>query len=248
MVEMSESNNSDLMDSKADRLLRPGFLLAVFLFAYNNIVNFLPPSIHVPIYVWLNLGVLVLVWILCRRYLHLTFSDMGIAKQNLGKSILYGVGLSALVVLPFMVLLWILPGVGFEPRTPRLETIARDIFWWRILVRIPIGTAFFEEMLFRGIFYGYLMKKMSHAKTIWISSLFFGFWHIVPAYRVVSQDLQLTSPPLFIGVWLLLLLGSVVGGILFAWIRYRTRNIAGSVLAHALINVLSLIGANTVWQ
>ena len=234
-------------DSVFSHVVKPGFLLAFFLFAYNNVVNFLPATLHGYLYIWMNLAVLGLVWFWSRKYLNLTARDIGWAKQNLGKSVLYGLGLSAVVVLPFVILLCLLPALGFDVKTPRLEAVARDIFWWRIFVRIPIGTAFFEEMLFRGIFYGYLMKKMSQRKTILITSLFFAFWHIIPAYEVVSQHLQITSIGMFLGLWFVLMLGSFVGGILFAWIRYRTKNIAGCVIAHALINVLSLVSASIVW-
>lgn len=245
---MAEFSTHPALDLKSVRFLSPGFLLAMFLFTYNNVINLLPQTLHAPLYVWINLGVLLLIWMWSRRYLSLASSDIGWTTHNLGKSILYGLGVGALVVLPFVILLWLLPSMGFNAKTPRLEMIVRDIFWWRIFIRIPIGTAFFEEMLFRGIFYGYLMKKFSHARTILISSLFFGFWHMTPVYRVVSQDLQTTSPAHFLALFLLLVLGSVVGGILFAWIRYRTKNITGCVLAHALINVLSLLGAYVVWQ
>ncbi len=207
----------------------------------------MPATLHGYLYIWMNLAVLGLVWLWSRKYLSLTASDIGWTKQNLGKSVLYGLGLSAVVVLPFVILLCLLPVLGFDVKTPRLEAVARDIFWWRIFVRIPIGTAFFEEMLFRGIFYGYLMKRMSQAKTILITSLFFAFWHIIPAYEVVSQHLQVTSAGMFLGLWFVLMLGSFVGGVLFAWIRYRTRNIAGCIIAHALINVLSLLSASIVW-
>jgi membrane protease YdiL (CAAX protease family) len=245
MVELSGSPSKY---PKPSRFLSPGFLLVLFLFAYNNLVNLLPPTLHAPLYVWMNLGVLLLVWIFSKHYLNLTPSDIGWTRLNIGKSLLYGLGISALVVLPFIILLWVLPSMGYNVRTPRLETVARDIFWWRIFIRIPLGTAFFEEMLFRGIFYGYLMKKMSQARTILLTSLFFGFWHIMPAFRVAGRDLQITAPIAFIAVWFLLILGSIVGGLLFAWIRHRTRNIAGCVLAHASINVLSLLGAFVVWR
>lgn len=225
-----------------------GYLLALFLLLYNNVVNLMPREIHDPLYVWLNLGVLVLVWILGRRYLHLTLGDIGVTRRNLGLSILHGLGLTAVIVLPFLLLLWLLPGAGIDPRTPRLETIARNLPWGRMLIRIPIGTAFFEEMLFRGIFYGYLLKKIPKIRTIWITSIFFGFWHIVPAYRVASQDIQITAPLLFLGAWILLVFGSIIGGALFAWVRHRTNNILGCVLAHALINDLSLLAAYAVWQ
>jgi membrane protease YdiL (CAAX protease family) len=245
---MAKFNDSHSKEMKPARVLSPGLLLALFLFTYNNVVNFLPPTLHAPLYVWMNLGVLLLVWIWSRHHLNLTLSDIGCTRHNIGKSILYGLILSAVVIIPFVILLWLLPGLGFSVKTPRLETIAKDIFWWRIFIRIPIGTAFFEEMLFRGIFYGYLAKKLSQARTVFITSLFFGFWHIMPAFRVVSRDLQIAAPFPFVALWLLLILGSIVGGILFAWTRYRSRNITGCVLAHALINVLSLVGASVVWQ
>jgi membrane protease YdiL (CAAX protease family) len=244
---MSKSNDIVSENTVVTHVVKPGFLLAFFLFAYNNVINFLPATLHGYVYVWMNLVVLGLVWLWSRKYLNLTASDIGWSKQNLGKSILYGFGVSAVVVLPFVILLCLLPALGFEVKTPRLEAVAQDIFWWRIFVRIPIGTAFFEEMLFRGIFYVYLMKKMSLRKTIVITSLFFAFWHIIPAYEVVSQHLQVGSIGMFVVLWFVLMLGSFVGGVLFAWIRYRTKNITGCIIAHALINVLSLVSASVVW-
>jgi membrane protease YdiL (CAAX protease family) len=244
---MLRSSDKASQKSIFAHVLKPGLLLAFFLFAYNNVVNFLPPTLHAYLYIWMNLAVLGLVWLWSRKYLKLTASEIGWTRQNLGKSVLYGLGVSAVVVLPFVILLCLLPALGLNVKTPRLEAVARDIFWWRILIRIPFGTAFFEEMLFRGIFYGYLIKKMSQVKTILITSLFFAFWHIIPAYEVVSQHLQIGSTGMFIGLWFVLMLGSFVGGVLFAWIRYRTKNIAGCIIAHALINVLSLVSASIVW-
>lgn len=229
-------------------LLEPGFWFGVFLLAYNNLINFLPPILHAQIYVWLNMGVLCLIWIWSRRYLNLNHIDLGITIKNLGISLLIGLGLTLMVVLPFLILLLLLPSLGFDVKTPRLEEIAHEIFWWRIFVRIPLGTALFEEMLFRGFFYGYLIKKTSHKKTLWVTSLFFAFWHITPAFKVISLDLQIVTTMLFILLWLVGLLGSFIAGLLFAWIRYRTNNIAGCILAHACINDLALVIASLVWE
>jgi len=240
---MTDIGDGPLKPLKPASILSPGFLLALFLFTYNNVVNSLPRTLHMSLYIWMNSGVLCLVWILCRRYLHLTLSDLGWTKQNIGKSIIYGLGVSALVMLPAMILAWLFPALTSNIKTPQLQAMARELFWWRLLVHIPVGTAFFEEMLFRGIFYGYVMKNNSQAKTVLVTSIFFGLWHIVPTLRVVSHDLVITSPLLFISLWLLFLLGTFVGGILFGWIRYHTQNIAGCIIAHALINMLSLAGA-----
>ena len=245
---MAELSDRPAKNPKLTHILSPGVALAFFLLTYNNVVNFLPRTLQVAIYVWMNLGVLYLIWILCRRFLKLTISDLGWTRKNTGKSFLLGLGASAIVILPAAVLLWLFPALASEVKTPQLESMARDLFWWRLLVHIPVGTAFFEEMLFRGIFYGYLMKTNSQARTILVTSIFFGLWHIVPALEVVNQDLIITSPVVFIALWLLLLLEASAGGILFGWIRYRTRNIAGCITAHALIDMLSLVGAVLVWQ
>lgn len=213
----------------------------IFIFVYNNVVNLLPAELHARIYVWMNLAVLVLVWIWARKNLHLRLTDIGLTRNDLGRSMLYGLGLTALVIIPAFTIRSLLPSLGLTSTFVRLEGFSRAELWWRVLVRIPLGTGVFEEILFRGIFYGHLVRHHSPRRAVLISSLFFAFWHIMPALKVVLIDFKVRSLPLLIGLWLVGLAGAFVAGVIFAWIRNRTGNIAGCLTAHILINDLFLI-------
>jgi membrane protease YdiL (CAAX protease family) len=89
---------------------------------------------------------------------------------------------------------------------------------------------------------------MTSVKTIFITSLFFAFWHITPAFKVINKGLQIHSVFIFFGLWFLGLLGAFGGGLLFAWVRYRSKNIAGCLLTHYLINILALLIIYYVWM
>lgn len=227
--------------------LKPGIWLGIFLLCYNNLINFLPSPLHGRLYLWMNLGVLGLIWLGSQKYLKLRPLDIGFTKQHLKKSLLFGLALTGIIILPFLFLLWLLPILGLHLAPPRLGQISFETFWWRILFRIPLGTAFFEETLFRGIFYGYLMRKTPNTKTLWVTSLFFACWHITPAFKVLSFNFQIGSIFLGFGLWFIGLLGAFVAGLLFAWLRHQTGNIGGCILAHSLINILALVIVSWLW-
>ncbi|MCK4575714.1 CPBP family intramembrane metalloprotease [candidate division WOR-3 bacterium] len=229
-------------------LSKPGFWLGIFLLTFNNLINFLPSVFHDKIYLWLNLGILCLIWLWSRRFLNLTNTDLGWTKQNLGRSILWGLGLTLLIILPFLILLWLRPFLGLNIGPPRLPIDSRLDFLWRIIFRIPLGTALFEEMLFRGILYGYLIKKCSAWKTVLFTSLLFSLWHITPALETVRYNFQVGAVLLGIGLWLLFLVSSFIAGLLIGWVRYRGKNIAGCIIAHALINSFALVIIYSIWK
>lgn len=221
--------------------MTPIIIFEVFLLIYNNAINLLPAQLHARIYVWLNLTVLLLVWFWARKSLNLHASDIGFTKKNLGQSVLYGLGLTALIIIPSFALRQLLPALGLTSMFVRMEGFSRSELWWRVLVRIPLGTGLFEEVLFRGIFYGFLAKHHSSTRAIFHSSLFFAFWHIMPALKLIIVDFQITSPLPLVGLWLVGLAGAYVAGLMFSWLRYRTSNIVGCLIAHILINDLFLV-------
>lgn len=233
--------------SKFQTILKPAFWLGIFLLTYNNLINFLPRTLHAQLYIWMNIGILFIIWMWSRQYLNLSHVDVGYTKQNLGKSLLLGFGLTLMIILPFFIIVKLLPILGLNLKAPQLDEITRQTIWWRIFVRIPLGTVLFEETLFRGILYGFLMRKGSAAKAVWVTSLFFTLWHITPAFKVVTSNFQIGAVIFGLVIWVVLLLGALLGGLLFAWIRYRTRNIAGCILAHFLINILALMIMYWIW-
>jgi membrane protease YdiL (CAAX protease family) len=227
---------------------RPGLWLGVFLFAYNNVTNLLPSLLHAKIYVGLNIVCLALVWTAVHRYLNLSRSEIGVTRRGFGKSFLWGLAFTAAVILPLVLALKFLPVTGLKIGPPRLDGITSATIWSRVFFRIPLGTVLFEEMLFRGIFFGYLKRRQTPVRAVLISSLFFAFWHIVPAYEVVSYNFRIGSILLGVIYWVVGMAGAFIAGLGFAFIRKRTDNLAGCLLAHYLINSLTLTIIYVSWK
>jgi membrane protease YdiL (CAAX protease family) len=233
---------------KRSFLSRPGFWYGVFLLLFNNVINFLPGGFHDKIYLWFNLSLLLLLWLWSRKYLHITNEDIGITKQGLIKSILWGVGLAALIVLPFLIILWLRPFLGLNIKPPKLPIDSISHLLWRTVIRIPLGTALFEEFLFRGILFGYFVKKITAMKTIFISSAFFMVWHFTPTFLTVRSNFGIEGILLGTGFFIILLLGGFVAGLLFGWIRYKSNNLIGCILSHAIINSMALVIMYAGWH
>ena len=222
--------------------------LAFFLFAYNNLTNLLPSPVHAKIYVGLNIVCLVLVGTAVHRYLNLSWADIGVSRRGLGKSFLWGAAFTAAVIIPLVLALKLRPIIGLKIGPPRLDGITPATIWSRVFFRIPLGTVLFEETLFRGIFFGYLKRGRTSVQVILISSLFFAFWHIVPTYEVVSYNFQIGSTMLGVIYWVIGMTGAFIAGLGFAFIRKRTDNLAGCLLAHYLVNSLALIIIYLSWK
>ena len=137
-------------------------------------------------------------------------------------------------------LLVVFPGlVGDGATDSRLAAAGLADFLYQAAVRIPLGTALFEELLFRGLLYGALLKASGHRAAILGSSVVFGLWHVRPTHELLTETEALSGDVLLglaIGGGVL---ATFVGGLLFAWLRYKTGHVIGGVLAHGLINSLS---------
>ncbi len=95
---------------------------------------------------------------------------------------------------------------------------------WAILLALAAGPAVFEELFFRGMLFGALQRSFSAWKTIAISAVLFGVFHVV-AGNVLAVERLL--PSAFIGLFL-------------GWLRYRSGSVWPSILAHLIHNGLLL--------
>lgn len=82
------------------------------------------------------------------------------------------------------------------------------------------GPAINEEPMFRAILWGYLRDRGLSEKNIWLVQA--GLFWLVHVSHLESS----------VTAFFLVL----VGGLLFGWLTWRSRSIAPSMLAHALIN------------
>jgi membrane protease YdiL (CAAX protease family) len=226
----------------------PAVHCGFFLVFYNNIVNLIPPAMHTRLYVGLNVIVLLVVCSCAYKFWGFRMADAGIRRGGLWTSLGYGICLVAIIIIPLFIGLWMLPRIGVSLPAIRLDEMAQEGLVSRLLIRIPLGTAIFEEMLFRGIFLGLLLKELRPQGALLSSSLMFGVWHIVPALKVMFRNFGVSSVLPGTGMFILGILGAVIAGYFFGWVRIRTNNIIGPVIAHLLINDIALVAIYFLWK
>lgn len=92
--------------------------------------------------------------------------------------------------------------------------------------------AFLEELVFRGLLFRFLRKRVSPAAAVIVSALVFGLFH---GLNLLSgQSLLYTAGQvLFAAAW----------GVLFATVFWKGGSLLPCVLAHAFLNVTALFTA-----
>ena len=114
---------------------------------------------------------------------------------------------------------------------------------YQTLLRIPLGTALFEELAFRGVLHGVWSRAAGERRAIIGGSVAFGLWHVTQTVELLGgSGLFPTSVLLGLGV-----LGGVmaasVGGLFFSFVRLRTGSVYAPFLTHWLINAVGAIAA-----
>ena len=234
-----------LLDMKAMPIARRDLLelglLAMAIVAFNNLIGLAPHQAHGVLYVPVNLAFLAGAMLVVVRRAGLTRAHLGLEGRSFRKSAALGLAIGVLVPAP-MFLLVAFPGLlGDEAAGARFGAAGRAELLYLATVRIPIGTALFEEMLFRGLLYGRVLVLSGHRAAILFGSAAFALWHIRPTLDLFGES-ELIAGALITS---LAMVGAMAvtfaGGLLFGLLRYRTGHVAGGVLAHALINSLSAV-------
>jgi membrane protease YdiL (CAAX protease family) len=78
-----------------------------------------------------------------------------------------------------------------------------------------------EELIFRGLLYGWVESRWGSMWALVVSSLAFGYAHVEPLHIVMVLPL----------------------GFLFGWLRRRTNSLAPSLVAHIVNNSFAVLSA-----
>lgn len=108
------------------------------------------------------------------------------------------------------------------------------------LVRIPVGTAGFEEVAFRGALLTAFAEVTSLPVAVAASSLAFGVWHLAPTWQLLEVNrvsaragpLALAVAGTTLGGAFLCVLRLVSGSLLVPWAVHTAFNGGGLVAAH----------------
>jgi uncharacterized protein len=91
-------------------------------------------------------------------------------------------------------------------------------------ISMVIAAPVLEELLFRGIILEGFLKRYSPVKSVLISALLFGVFHLNPWQLITG----------------------FFAGIFIGWIYYRTRNLALAIFIHAFNNLMAFISLHYI--
>lgn len=171
-----------------------------------------------------------------------TRADLGLGRADMGAGLRYGAGAFGIVLLVLVVAAAVPAANGF------LHDSRAQIGGGRLLyelgVSIVLLTAIPEEFAFRGVLLGSALRLWGPWRASLITSALFGLWHIAPTLHTMSDNRAVSGLTASTGGQVLLVLGSIavtfIAGLVFCWLRLRSRSLIAPVMAHVAANGLAL--------
>lgn len=220
-----------------------GFAVAAcaVLAAYNNVTGLNPG--HERWYVRLNAGATGAA-LAAALLSGLTPADLGLGRGRrlpgrlaCGLAAGAGAGWLLIAVVPAT-----RPLLG-DQRATGLS--GRDVAY-QALIRIPVGTALWEETAFRGVLQAALSRVLPDTAAIVVTSGVFGAWHIRPTLQALRANGLAGDRRRAVAGTLAGCAATAAGGALLSWLRARSGRLADTVLLHATVNSGGLIAAHAV--
>jgi membrane protease YdiL (CAAX protease family) len=214
----------------------PGWIWVILglLVLYNPVLNLLlPESTHIVA----NLGFAVLVAVVARKG-GATRDNLGLRRDMVGRGLAVGAVVLAAIGVG-VVILTAVPATREFFADDRFVAVSPWEMVYEAAVRIPLGTAAVEELLFRGVLLGLLLRRRPVWAAATIAAVLFGFWHVIPAFDAIN-----TNPAGDLVEGPLALAGSVLGTVAFTglvafgftWLRFRGNSLLTPILAHVATN------------
>lgn len=213
-------------------------IVAAIVF-YNPISNrLLPPLLYVPA----NLTVAGVILALAIRS-GMPADLFGVDRTRAGKGARVGL-IASTVAVAAVVALAFAPWSRAFFEDDRVAGVGVGEMLYQSLVRIPLGTALAEEVMFRGVLVGIFLLHFSVLRAAALSSVLFGLWHVLPTLSALE-----TNPAGDLLGGLTGATSAVAGGVTvtflagmgFAWLRFRASSLLAPILVHAAINSTSYV-------
>ncbi|MEU9860590.1 type II CAAX endopeptidase family protein [Streptomyces sp. NPDC047971] len=177
-----------------------------------------------------------------------TWADAGLAPGTLARGARWALALIGLVAVVYLAGA-LLPATRtlFEDR--RYAGLSGGELMFRVLVLVPVGTVLLEEIAFRGVLYGLVLRVRG---TVWataVSSLLFGLWHVLPSLRLATEKPALTTvfgssaPGAALAV-LSAVLFTAAAGVLLCELRRRSGSLLAPMGLHWAVNALGYLAGH----
>jgi membrane protease YdiL (CAAX protease family) len=167
-----------------------------------------------------------LLTVLFAKIAGVSWTNLGLGTNRLGVVLI-------ITVLVFLACVF----TGFKNR---LTLSGKD--YEELFIRIPIGTALAEELIFRSSLMGILLQNYGRIVALSVSSAVFGLWHILPGPGAILAAQKITSK--YTPVWLALassailtVIATTAGGLFIGWLRIISAGIFFPWIFHASLNI-----------
>jgi uncharacterized protein len=196
-------------------------------------------------YVAANTGAAALS-VIAARTCGISRADMGVSAGRLGRGIRIGL-ITALPAAAVVGLGAVVPATRgfFQDERARGGGTRHVLF--EILVRIPLGTALPEEVIFRGFLLGLFTQRHSPAAAASMTSILFGLCHVLPTLRTLPLNPAGArvrgNPKRTAGAVLAAVTSTALAGYGLAWLRFRSGSLAAPAIAHASLNATAYLAA-----
>jgi membrane protease YdiL (CAAX protease family) len=194
-------------------------------------------------YVPWNMAIAVVLVTAARRWDHLTWADLGLARRDLGRGLRWGFVLAGLVAIVYLVAVAV-PDLRDLFRDRRVGQRSAAAMVAEVLVRIPIGTVLLEEVAFRGVLLAQIRRRIGAARALAAMALAFGLWHVLPAWGInkvnpVVQSADMSRAAAVIGA----VVATALAALPMGWVRLRSRSLVAPVCLHTATNSLGFLVA-----
>lgn len=176
------------------------------------------------------LGLLIIVIGAARAY-GLRWREIGLNRERALVSSLTGLGVALCLTAMSLLVLGLGPFASGHVTYASLQHEALPPLLFHALIALPLQTAAPEELAFRGVLMGLLIRRVSPVRAAVLMSAVFVAWHGVVQVQTLAHT-NLNGTLLMIPAAVVAGLGLFAGGLLFACLRMRTRNLAGAIVAH----------------
>lgn len=213
-------------------------LVTSVLVVVNLLTNLWARQHYLMISLWATGVLLAVAWLAGLSWESLGLGFGGGAQT---RGLIWSAALFAIVAVGYAVaaaLPWTRTGFA-DARTQNMTVVG---MLYHSFLRIPFGTALMEEVAFRGVLLAALMGVVGPIWAVAISSLLFGFWHVLPALEF--HEASATTDKLGSGLRGKLITvasqvgGTAIAGVGFCIVRLWSGSLLPAITLHAALNAL----------
>jgi membrane protease YdiL (CAAX protease family) len=172
-------------------------------------------------------------------------ADLGLSRTDAPRGLVVGAALALLVAVA-LVIAAALPATRDLFEDERVAGLDRGGLAYQGLVRIPLGTALFEELAFRGVLIALLMRVATTVTAVATSSALFGLWHILPTLSALRVNDIGGGPAARAAAVGGAVVATGIGGVILCWLRLRTGSLVAPVVVHTATNSFAIASAFVV--